>query len=172
MFLFDLLSVAHNELYVSDNRISIHPAFADYQLFYCCNDFQGNLPNTSMGSATRRSTRHPFPAVGYLPGDQLITALPSRVGALQQDPLDRRWRDSAVSGAIPAVDYGTALAANAFALDFDPQNPPPPLETDNDGMPDAFETANGLYPDVFDANGAQLSVPFTGIAGTRISSVI
>jgi hypothetical protein len=35
-------------------------------------------------------------------------------------------------------------------------------------MPDAFEqrhAALGLDPAVFDANGTQLSVPFTGVAG-------
>ncbi len=169
MYLFDLIDVAQNEFFVSDNRLSIHPSFADYQLFYCCNDFPGNAPNTAMGNATRRTLRHPFPAVSYLAGEQLINILPTRVGALPQDPLDRRWRDSTLSGEIPVIDYGTPLAADAFALDFDPANPPaPPADGDNDGMPDAFEFANaalGLNPTVFDANGSQLSMSFTGVSG-------
>jgi len=169
MYLFDLIDVAQNSFFVSDNRMATQPAYADYQLFYCCNDFQGNAPNTASGSATRRVIRHDFPPVDYLAGDQLMSFLPTRVGALPQDPLDRRWRDSTLSGAIPVVDYGTPLAADAFNLDFSASNPPvPPADNDSDGMPDAFELANaalGLDPAVFDANGSQLSIPFTGVAG-------
>jgi len=169
MFLFDLIDVASNELFVSDNRLSTYPGFADYQLFYCCNDFAGNAPNTAAGTAVRRGSRHPFPPISYLAGADLITTLPQRVGALPADPLNRRWRDSTLAGNFPSIDYGTPLANDTFDLDFNPANPPlAPIDSDGDGMPDSFEIANaafGLNPSSNDANGSALSMPFTGIAG-------
>jgi hypothetical protein len=168
-FLIDLLQVSANSLYVHDNTISRWPLWSDYQLFYCCNDFAQFGPNTEPGSALRRSERHPFAAVQYLPGSVLQQQLPGGVGALPADPLDRRWAASARSGVFPAVDYGTPLANDSFDLDFDPAAPPaPPSDSDADGMPDAFEqqhVALGLSPTVFDANGTQLSLPLLGVAG-------
>lgn len=169
MFLFDLLDVAANQLFVSDNRISIHPAYADYQLFYCCNDFPLSAPNTAQGSATRLAARHPFPVVSYINGADLPTVLPLQVGAFPSDPLERRWRVATLAQAFPDVAYGTPLADDTFDLDFNPASPPPaPQDSDADGMPDSFEqtyTGLGLNPAVFDANGDVLSLPFTGISG-------
>jgi hypothetical protein len=167
--LFDLLDVAQNTLYVSDNQISIYPTYADYQLFYCCNDFGANAPNTQPGNAARRVTRHDYPALTYLPGSQLLSTLPAQVGAQPADPLERRWRDSTLSQNIPVLDYGTPLANDSFDLDFDPAAPPhSPADSDNDGMPDSFEAANaayGLDPGVADGNGSALSLPYTGVSG-------
>jgi hypothetical protein len=169
MFLFDLLGVPGNQLFVNDNQVSIYPGFVDYQLFYCCDDFPGNAPNSATGVAQRLPTRHPFPPVDYLDGATLATTLPQQAGALPHDPLNRRWRDSTLSATFPAIDYGTPLANDTFDLDFSPGNPPPPpLDSDNDGMPDSFEIANaafGLDPHANDANGSALSIAFTGIAG-------
>jgi pectate lyase len=169
MFLIDLIDVAANELYVNGNRLSIYPDFADYQLFYCCNDFAGNAPNTASGNASLRMSRHPYPAIAYLTESELLTNVATRAGALPADPLNRRWRDSTLSRSFPTIDYGTPLADDSFDLDFDPNNPPaPPIDTDQDGMPDAFEIANvafGLNPGSNDANGSALSVAFTGVTG-------
>ena len=167
LFLFDLLDVAANQLHVSDNRIAIHPAWADYQLFYCCNDFPANAPNTAPGNATRLPARHAFPAIGYQPGDSLAATLPRSVGALPADPLERRWRDSALAGLPPSADYGTPLANDTFDLDFPPGAPPaPPPDGDHDGMPDTFEQANGLNPaNPSDRNGTGLSLGCSGVSG-------
>lgn len=166
MFLLDYLTVAGNQLHVSDNCMSIHLGWADYQLFYCCNDFPGGGPNTATGVATRLPTRHPFPAIGYQPGNALASILPARSGALPQDPLNRRWRDAALAGLPAPADYGTPLANDTFDLDFDPGQPPlAPEDSDGDGMPNAFELANALNPLLPDGNGNALSLACTGVAG-------
>lgn len=99
----------------------------------------------------------------------LSGTLPTRAGALPADPLNRRWRDSTLSGSIPAIDYATPLASDTFDLDSDPANPlAAPLDSDNDGMPDSFELANaalGSNPSVADGNGGALSLAFTGVTG-------
>jgi hypothetical protein len=115
----------------------------------------------------RRATRHAFPPLAYRAGNTLASTLPAQVGAMQHDPLERRWRDTALAGLPTAADYGTPLANDTFDLDF-PANQPPaaPADTDQDGMPDSFEIANGLDPaDPADRNGGQLSLACTGDSG-------
>jgi pectate lyase len=168
MLLHDLLDVSTNELYVSGNTMSRYAAYADYQLFYCCNDFPGNVPNTGLGSATRRASRHAFPAIDY-DTTGLAARIESLAGRLPHDPQSRRYAANARSVVYSPSSYEVAEADDAFDLDFDPASPPAaPVDSDNDGMPDSFEqryAALGLNPGVFDANAAQLSVPFTGVNG-------
>jgi len=169
MVLRDFLDVSENSLFVSGNTLSRYPALSDYQLFYCCNDFSGAMPNTDLGVAIRRSTRHSFGPVSYLDATTLRAHLLANSGAYPTDPMDRRIRASVQSGLIASTPYETPLANDTFDLDFDPGNAPPaPVDTDADGMPDAFElrySVYGLNPNMADNNGAGLSLPLTGVAG-------
>lgn len=165
----DLLGVAQNRLYASDNRMSRWPAWTDWALAYCCNDFDQYGPNTTLGVAELRSQRHPFPAITYSSSASLLQTLPSRAGAFPHDPMDRRIMARLASGTILESSRAMPEAEDAFALDFDPGSPPAaPIDSDGDGMPDAFEIEHagyGLDPLVADQNGSQLSLPLVGIAG-------
>ena len=161
---------SQNSLYVSDNHIDKHPGLQDYALFHCCNDFPpGPGGNTNLGTAERRSSRHPFPATSYRPAAALLPTLAGTVGAMPRDPMDRRIAASTASGVIPGLSHAQPLANDAFALDFPPGSPPaPPQDSDQDGMPDAFEQAHaglGVHPGTPDNNGVTLSLPLLGVAG-------
>ncbi len=167
MVLHDFLDVADNQLFVSGNDMNLYPAFADYQLFHCCNDFAAAVPNVDPGVASRLVVRHLHGQVAYVPTAALRDQLLADSGAYPTDPMDRRIRQSVRSDAIPNVPYGTAIANDTFDLDF-VQPPQPPADGDNDGMPDAFELTHaslGLNPMVPDHNGNALSLPLTGTAG-------
>lgn len=160
---FDLLANASNRLFVSGNSMNQYANFADYQLFYCCNDFNTNAPNTSQGSAVRLNARHNFPAISYTPSAQLLTYAVENVGAFPRDPMDRRLMNPLKNNVIDNQPInGTDFYNDAFQTDPS-QNAP--VDTDNDGMPDEWETANGLNRNVQDHNGMQLSKKFTGIEG-------
>ncbi len=165
----DLLGVAQNRLFANDNRMSRWPLWQDWELAYCCNDFDQGGPNTNLGLADLRSERHPFPAIAYSAGNDLLQSLPMRAGAFPHDPMDRRIMARLASGSILELDRAVPEAEDAFALDFDPASPPSaPPDADADGMPDAFELEHagfGLDPQIADHNGSQLSLPLTGIAG-------
>ncbi|MCA0232176.1 MAG: T9SS type A sorting domain-containing protein [Bacteroidetes bacterium] len=161
----DFLSNASNRLFVSGNRLNRYVPYSDYQLFYCCNDFNTNAPNTSLGTAQRLTTRHSFPLIRPTTATDLPMYATKNVGAFPRDPMDRRLlapiaSNTMASQAINGTDYFN----DAFTLDFTTA-PPPPADTDNDGMPNDWETANGLNPSVQDHNGTQLSKKFTGVEG-------
>lgn len=160
---FDLLANTNNRLFVSGNSMNQYANFTDYQLFYCCNDFNTNAPNTNQGAAMHLGARHNFPAISYTPSAQLLTYALENVGAFPRDPMDRRLLNPLKNNAInnQAIN-GTDYYNDAFLTD-PAQNAP--IDSDNDGMPDAWETANGLNPNVQDHNGTQLSKKFTGIEG-------
>lgn len=159
----DFLSNASNRLFVSGNRLNRYAQYSDYQLFYCCNDFNTNAPNTSLGTAQRLTTRHSFPLITLTTATDLPTYAAKNVGAFPRDPMDRRLlapiaSNTIASQAINGIDYFN----DAFTLDT---ALPPPTDTDNDGIPNDWETVNGLNPNVQDHNGTQLSKKITGVEG-------
>lgn len=162
----DFLAAAENSFFADDNRHSLYPSFFNYQLFYCCDDFPSNAPNTDFGLAIRHSERHPFPAITYSASSQLKAALAVSAGRLPHDAMNRRWRAAIASNVFSSNPFSVSDADDALTLDFNPDAPPaPPIDSDNDGIPDTFELANGLNPNFDDHNGSALSLPFTGISG-------
>lgn len=164
LILYDVIAVRENALYFSGNRLNLYPDYRDYQLAYCCNDFNQSHPNTDFGVAQRLNARHDFPPISYTPADQLIAYMLANAGAFPRDAQDRRFMAALASGVIDPTPRNQAGANDALTLDFTTP-PAPPEDTDNDGMPDWFELRYGLNPNVQDHNDTSLSVLFTGIEG-------
>jgi hypothetical protein len=161
----DFINNPNNNLFVSGNKMRNYAQYADYQLFYCCNDFNVNAPNTDLGSAVRLGTRNAFPLISTTLAADLQQYVIKNVGAFPRDPMDRRLinpisQNVIASQIIDGVDYFN----DAFQLDFITA-PTAPIDSDNDGMPNEWETANGLNPNLEDHNGTQLSKKFTGVNG-------
>lgn len=169
MILHDVLDSPVNHLYFSGNRMNLFPSLQDYDLAYCCNDFTapGASPNSDLGVAARRASRHDFPPITYTPTDELLTSIQATVGAFPRDAMDRRYTSALLSRRLDGRPPSSQPAIDGpLAVDFDPANPPtPPRDADADGMPDSWEIAYGLDPTRPDHNGADLSVRFTGMSG-------
>lgn len=166
MVLWDFLGQPGNALYVSGNMMNLFPGWSDYQLFYCCNDFNAYGPNTDLGAAQRRENRHDFPPINYIPADQLTQYVIGSVGALPRDAMDTRYIQSVMTNTFDLTPLDTPGADDALTPDFDPDNAPAaPQDSDGDGMPDEWEAANGLDPNADDHNGVELSAKFTGVEG-------
>lgn len=174
MFHHPMLDHSGNELFADGNTMNLYPSYADYELFYCCNDFALYNPNTDNGTATLRSSRFNYPSISYTPSTSLPNYIFTNVGAFNshspmgRDSMNRRLLKFINSNTIDThpVD-GEDYYHDAFRLDFSTQ-PTALTDTDNDGMPDAWENlyaAQGLDPNVADHNGTQLSVLLTGVAG-------
>lgn len=165
MALVDLVNNTKNQNYISGNTMNLYPNYTDYQLFYCCNDFKQNAPNTSTGSAVKLTARHAFPTITYTPSSDLVNYATKNVGAFPRDPMDRRLLDALSKNTLDTrpVD-GKDYYNDAFKLDFTTM-PAAPTDTDSDGMPDDWEKTNGLNPNIKDHNGTELSVKLTGLAG-------
>jgi hypothetical protein len=162
LFHHDLLHFSENKLYFSGNQLNLYPQLSDYQLFYCCNDFPDNQPNTDNGIAILRNSRHPFPAISYTPTSELRTRAAAGTGAFPRDAMDSRLAGYLQNNQIIDLPVEAAAADDAFLL-----NPPAGVfaDTDSDGMPDYWENTHGTNPAIQDHNGTGLSQGITGVSG-------
>lgn len=163
MFLFQLLNIAQNDLYVSGNRVSIYPNWTDFQLFSCCNDFCTTGPNTDPGVATHLPNRHAYPQVTYTPSTQLRSHMVANVGAFPRDAQDQRILGYINNGTFLSQANSIPGANDAFQITNSTAGVLP--DADNEGMPDYWENLHGLNPNLADHNGQNLSVAITGVAG-------
>lgn len=166
-----LIEHAGNELFTAGNTMNLYPGYSDYQLFYCCNDFNLYHPNTDLGVATLRTNRFAYPNLTYTPTSDLRPNLFANAGAfnafspMHRDSMNRRLLKFVGNNLLDAhLVNGVDYYNDAYWLDYS-SAPTAPLDSDLDGMPDAWEVANGLNPNLQDHNGMTLSIPLTGISG-------
>ena len=151
-------SAGGNELFVSGNTMSLHPGRADYELFYCCNDYPGGtLPDATSRSATARTIRHSFPAITYTATASLRESLLENAGAFPRDPMDQRLVAPVEEDRIDSAVPNTNPAGDHLLPAYTGGAPAAPTDSDHDGMPDAWETARGLDPQTPDHAGRDLS---------------
>lgn len=94
--------------------MNLYEEYSDYDLFYCCNDFDQGHPNTDFGVANLLPARHAFPLVTYTSTENLTSVLSASAGAFPRDAMDLR------------------LMADVSASDIDP------LSINEDHYNDAF----------------------------------
>ncbi|MFM8372667.1 MAG: T9SS type A sorting domain-containing protein [Bacteroidota bacterium] len=162
MFHHDLLHFSQNSLYFYGNRLSLYPQLADFELFYCCNDFPTSYPNTDLGQAHRPFTLHPFPTVTYHTVSDLPVYLASNAGAFPRDSMDTRLNGYILNNNMIDLPVEEGGASDAFILN---NAALPFADTDNDGMPDYWESSHGTNPAIQDHNGTGLSQSITGVSG-------
>ncbi|MBK9257933.1 MAG: T9SS type A sorting domain-containing protein [Saprospiraceae bacterium] len=162
MYHFDLLNFSQNQLYFSGNKLNLYPQYSDYQLFYCCNDFNSGHPNTNFGLAQRLSTRLNFPSIQNISSELLPVYIFQNAGAFPRDPMDTRLMNYIQNGEIPNIDISVPGANDAFSIVAELSGP---LDTDSDGMPDYWENIHGLNQSIQDHNQTNLSEKISGITG-------
>lgn len=162
MYHYDLLNFGQNQLYFSGNKMNLYPQYSDYQLFYCCNDFYQDHPNTNLGVANLRTMRHDFPSITYTPTAELIADLGAKVGAFPRDEMDIRLMAHIQNGNIDPLSNNMDHYEDAFKIKNEKIGP---LDSDNDGMPDYWEELHGLDMNIQDYNSTSLSNSIYGISG-------
>lgn len=161
---FDFLQNERNRIFAKGNKMNLYPQYSDFQLFYCCNDFNGNSPNSDNGKAQILSNRHNFPSLTQTSAENLVSYSLSKVGAFPRDSMDIRLLTPLSKNKIDEKPIdGTDYYKDAFKTSS--TNSTFPIDTDSDGMPDDWEKSNGLNPKIADHNGTQLSKKLTGIEG-------
>lgn len=163
MFSHAMLDNPGNSIYSNGNTMNLYPAYADYDLFYCCNDFPLNAPNTDYGSCMLPGARHNFPPVTYTPGNAAANYMYLNAGAFPRDAMDIRMMNPVGISSIVSLPVNQAGADDAFTIPNSGAGVP--LDSDNDGMPDYWENAHGLNPNAQDHNGTNLSMVITGVNG-------
>lgn len=162
IFHHDLLHFNQNKLFFSGNKLSRYPQYSDYQLFYCCNDFDTNHPNTDFRSAERRNQRHNFPLIGYTDVSSILDYMVDNVGAYPRDVMDTRLMARVEDRSFDAQSIDVDHYQDAFSIETSSNIV---VDTDNDGMPDYWENKMGLNNNVQDHNGSALSATIYGVAG-------
>ncbi len=162
MFHHDLLHFNQNSLFFSGNKLNRYPQYSDYQLFYCCNDFDTNHPNTDLREAERRNQRHNFPLIGYTDVSSILDYMVDNVGAYPRDVMDTRLLDRVENRSFDSHSIDVDHYQDAFLIEASSNNV---VDTDSDGMPDYWETKMGLNNNVQDHNGFGLSASIYDVAG-------
>jgi hypothetical protein len=168
MFQHNLLEFA-NQFYVNGNKMNLYPNYSDYELFYCCNDFneEQNRPNTDLGLAAKNTSRFSFPSINYTATNSLQAELVKSAGAFPRDIMDKRLINPIKNGNILSTLVNeTDHFEDAFLMGHDTLNPPPyPLDSDDDGMPNEWENKKGINPNSSNNNGTELSLSVMGLNG-------
>jgi hypothetical protein len=162
MYHFDLLNFEENHLFFEGNKMNLYDQYSDYDLFYCCNDFDQGHPNTNFGVANLLPSRHAFPAISYTATETLANSLSTSVGAFPRDAMDMRLMRNVSDGIIDPLPIDEDHYNDAFTITNEKQAP---LDSDDDGMPDYWEISHGLDIHSQDHNGMSLSSNIYGVAG-------
>ncbi len=162
MYHFDLLNFEENNLFFEGNKMNLYDQYGDYELFYCCNDFDQGHPNTNFGVADLLPLRHAFPSISYTTTETLADVLSTSVGAFPRDAMDLRLMGYVTDGIIDPLSIDEDHYDDAFMITNEKQAP---LDSDDDGMPDYWEMMQGLDIHSQDHNGTSLSNDIYGVAG-------